>query len=138
MQRAPVDRDEHVRADLDFARLGVRQRAVGAGGDDRGEARALGAETAHAQLQLDRDVALGAADEAGFEHSRSASSASRLAARMRSISPASLTARSRSTAAGAGDELPPVAEQLRQALVLLDGDARVVEAQAPALRRAQR
>ncbi len=67
VQRAPVDRQQRVLADLPRARLGVRQRAVRAGGDDRGEACARGAEAAHAQLQLDRHVALAAADDAGFE-----------------------------------------------------------------------
>ena len=66
MPRTPVDREQHVARDLLRARLGVRQCAVGAGGDDRGKARRLGAEPAHAQLELDRDVALGAPDDAVF------------------------------------------------------------------------
>ena len=72
--------------------------------------------------------------------SRNASSASRDAARMRSISPASLTARSPSTSPAQGDELPSLAEQLAQARVLLDGEARVVEPQAHLLtsRRGER
>src|SRR4029078_10004165 len=37
--RAPVDHDERTRGDLDVARLGVRERAVRAGGDDGGERR---------------------------------------------------------------------------------------------------
>ncbi len=91
------------------AGLGVRQRAVRAGGDDRGEARALGAETAHAQLQLDRDLALGAADDAGFEYvPRNASSASSGRPRGCGRSPqASLTARMRSTAPAQGTSSHP-------------------------------
>ena len=68
--RAEVERDEHPRRDLDVARLGVRERAVRAGGHDRGEARAGGAAAAHLLLERERDLALGAADDAALEHPR--------------------------------------------------------------------
>ena len=132
VQRAPVDRDQHVLTDLACARRGVRQGAVRAGGDDRGKARALGAEAAHAQLQLDRDVALGATDETGFERfpqglvgqpGRGADAVDLTGVLDR---PQPLDR------AGAGNELPLRAEQLDQARVLLDGEACVVEAQTPA------
>ena len=67
MHGAPVDREQHVAGDRLVARFGVRQGAVGAGRDDRGEARRFGAEPAHAQLQGDRDVALGAPHQPVFE-----------------------------------------------------------------------
>src|ERR1700730_6195060 len=53
VQRAPVDREQRVLADLPRARFGVWQGSVRARGDDRWKARCLGAEAAHAQLQLD-------------------------------------------------------------------------------------
>ena len=46
----------------------MRQRAVLAGGDDRRERRGLGAEAAHRELEVERDVALGAPGEAAAEH----------------------------------------------------------------------
>ena len=54
-------RDRHV------ARHGVRARAVLGGGDDRRERDALGAAPAHRDLEVERDVALGAADDAGAD-----------------------------------------------------------------------
>ena len=64
---APVDRDQRAGRDRDVARDGVRQRAVLAGGDDRRERRGLGAGLAHRDLEVERDVALGAADQAAAQ-----------------------------------------------------------------------
>ena len=46
----------------------MRQRAVLRRGDDRGEARALGAAHAHLLLERERDLALGAPDEPALRH----------------------------------------------------------------------
>src|SRR5262249_6524266 len=64
---SPVDREQHVAGNRLLAWSGVRQSGVRAGGDDRGEAWSLGAEPAHAQLQLDRHLALGSSNDTAFE-----------------------------------------------------------------------
>jgi len=64
---APVDRHEHIGGDLDVARLGVRQGAVGPRGDDRGKARLLGAQPSHPRLELKCHIALGPPHEAFLE-----------------------------------------------------------------------
>ena len=63
--RPPVDRDQLAGLDLDVSGRGVRQRAVGSGGDDRVEARAARAPLAHRLLERHRDLVLGAAREPG-------------------------------------------------------------------------
>ena len=81
--RAPQSTTTSVPArDLDVARLGVRQRAVGARGDDRRERRLLGpALRASRCSSVQRDLALGAPGQAALEHvARSAASASAAAA----------------------------------------------------------
>ena len=57
---APVDHHQLVGSDLDVARLGVRQRAVRTGGDDRVKGGPLGPEVAHRPLQGGGDAHLGA------------------------------------------------------------------------------
>ena len=111
----------------------MRQRAVRARGDDRGEARRLGAETPHRELQLDRHVALAATDEPSFEDP-----AQRLVGELAGGTDARDLARFLDLAlplhrAGAGHELPALAQQLAEAPVRLDGNARVIEAKPSAV-----
>src|SRR5690242_10698536 len=67
MLGAPVDRDEDVAGDRSIARLGMRERAVLGGGDDRGEARLFRTQLAHALLERDRHLMLCAARETAFQ-----------------------------------------------------------------------
>jgi hypothetical protein len=64
---APVDDDERPGRDRLPAGLGVRERAVRAGGDDGRERHPLGAAPAHRDLEVERDVALRASDEAAVD-----------------------------------------------------------------------
>ena len=65
---APVDHHERSGADLDVAGLGMRQGAVGAGGDDRLEARPLRSGQAHLDLERQGDFPLGLPDQTGADH----------------------------------------------------------------------
>ena len=103
-------------------------------GDDRRKARGLGAEAAHEQLQLDRHVPLRAPHDTSFEHALQ-----RLVGKFGSRAdaiylPGVLDRAQTLDETRAGNELPPLAKQLGQARVLLDGEARVVESQALARR----
>ena len=60
---APVDHDHLPRPDLDVAWLGVRQRPVRPGGDDRVERRPLSALLAHRPLERVGELTLGPPDE---------------------------------------------------------------------------
>jgi hypothetical protein len=107
----------------------VRQRTVRARCDDRGEARGLGAEAAHPQLQLDRDIALAATDETIFEHT-SQRLVGELARGADARGLAGVLDRAQlSHGARAADELPGLTQQLAQPPMRLDRDARVVESQ---------
>src|SRR3954469_15356742 len=57
---APVDHAERARLDRHVARGGVRQRPVRAARHDRRERHRLGAHAAHRELEVERDLALGA------------------------------------------------------------------------------
>ena len=101
-------------------------------GDDRRKARRLRAESAHAQLELDRDLALGAAREAVFENG-----AQRLVGELARGADACdlsgvLDLAQPLDGAGARDELPALAEQLGELPVLLDRQAGLVEAEPAA------
>ena len=80
-----------------------------------GKLGALAPEAAHAQLEVDRDVALGAPDEAAFEHApQRLVGELRRRRRMRSSSAASLSSRRPSTSPAAGDQLPALPQSSRR------------------------
>ncbi len=97
---------------------------------DRREARRLRAEAAHAQLELDRHLALGAPHDARFEHARERLVGERCRGPDRGDLPFVLDLAQPLHRARARNELPAGREQLAQARVLLDGERRVVEAES--------
>ena len=124
VQRAPVDRHQHVRADLASraarraaARRARRRRRSRESSAPRRRGGACAAPArSPPRARCARRRPLRAFPAAPRRPAR-------LAARMRSISPASLTARSRSTAPAQGTSSQLLAEQLGEPRVLLDGQA---------------
>jgi hypothetical protein len=128
--RAPVDRDERPRRDLDVARHGVRQRAVRPGGDDRRERRPLRPAAAHGELEVERDRLLGPADDPRLEHLLQR----RVGQLRRGADPGDLLGRLDQPQLlddpARRDQLDPVADELGQARVLADGEVVVLDAEA--------
>ena len=113
--RSPVDHDQLTGGDLDVARLGVGQCAVRPGGDDRGERQAGGAVSARIARSSESATAASVRPTSPSAMIwRRPASAICEAARMRSISAGSLTARSASTAIAGRDELDGRRHQLAQ------------------------
>jgi hypothetical protein len=107
----------------------VGQRPVRARSHDRREAWGLRAEPAHPQLQLDRDVALAAPNEAVFQHA-----SQRLVGELAGSTDVGDLARFLDRPqplhrARAPHQLPALPQQLAQPPVSLDRDARLVEPQ---------
>src|SRR6185503_4862160 len=127
---APVDDAQGPGGDLDLARRGVRQRAVGAGGDDRRKGDRLGAHAAHRELDVEGDVALGPAREPAGQHL-----GERLVGELRGGADAVELlgvlddAQALDRAAGA-DELDAVAREPPELGVVAHAQVRVVEAEA--------
>ena len=101
-----------------------------AGGDDRCERDALRAAPAHRHLEVERDLALRAPDEAADEHLLE-----RVVGELRGgaerVDLGRVLDRAQALDERAGrDELDPLGRELREPRVLLDGEVRVVEAQA--------
>ena len=137
MQCAPVDRDKHVARDRLIARLGVRQRTVRAGSDDRLKARPFGTELAHPMHELNRDLTLAAAHETAFEQPRQ-----RLVSKLRRGTDQRdlggvLDRAQPLDRAVTRHELPSLREQLREPPVGAHGELALIEAQTTAACAAQ-
>ena len=109
----------------------MRQRRVGARGDDRRKAGPCGTAPAHRHLQLERHLALRSAGQAGLQHGP-----------QRLVGELARSADARDLAGvldrtqplqglGAGHQLPALAQELAQARVLCHREALLVEAQSP-------
>ncbi len=97
--------------------------------DDRSEARRFSAQPSHAQLELDRHVALAAPGEPRFEHATQRL-VGELGSGTQALQLALVLDRSQALdSATAGLEPPAVGQNRAQPLVLGDRQARLVEAQ---------
>ena len=109
-----VDEQRLVRLDPAVARMVVRPRGVRAARDDRRERTTSAPSSPERQLDPPGELGLGAPDDRlGGEALEEPVARSAAAARIASSSPASLTARRRSTARSVGNELDPARGELR-------------------------